>query len=270
MRTTTTSRCRSTCTPSRAAGARIVSLGDARRRDRSAPVGNRHGERRRDAGGADLRRRSRMGLRGLRPSGAGLAAQLRERACRISARRKRAAHNPSLSATSFVIASPEARRVMETTFDAEYTYLRPGVARRRLVGAGDRHRPHRHRQPQLGSPASGARNGRALAAGARRLHAGDEQRGRRCADPRRDGATSTRAPAAAPRRFSRTRSVIATISWLEDLPARAKARAWACAPHSRPNPRSSTAVESVWRLPRFTCGHHWRSPEALAAILTGR
>jgi len=34
---------------------------------------------------------------------------------------------PGLSATSFVIASPEARRVMETTFDAEYTFLHDGA-----------------------------------------------------------------------------------------------------------------------------------------------
>ena len=34
---------------------------------------------------------------------------------------------PELAATSFVIASPEARRAMETTFDAEYTYLRQGA-----------------------------------------------------------------------------------------------------------------------------------------------
>jgi hypothetical protein len=33
-------------------------------------------------------------------------------------------------------------------------------------------------------------------------------------------------------------------------------------------PKAIDGSESVWRLPRFTCGHHWRSPEALAAILT--
>jgi hypothetical protein len=32
-----------------------------------------------------------------------------------------------LAATSFVIASPAARRVMESTFDAEYTFLEPGA-----------------------------------------------------------------------------------------------------------------------------------------------
>ena len=32
-----------------------------------------------------------------------------------------------LAATSFVIASPEARRAMESTFDAEYTFLSAGV-----------------------------------------------------------------------------------------------------------------------------------------------
>jgi peptidoglycan/xylan/chitin deacetylase (PgdA/CDA1 family) len=32
---------------------------------------------------------------------------------------------PGLHATSFVIASPDARRVIEDTFDREYTYLRP-------------------------------------------------------------------------------------------------------------------------------------------------
>ena len=33
-------------------------------------------------------------------------------------------------------------------------------------------------------------------------------------------------------------------------------------------PKAIDGSESVWRLPRFTCGHHWRSPDALAAILT--
>jgi hypothetical protein len=32
-------------------------------------------------------------------------------------------------------------------------------------------------------------------------------------------------------------------------------------------PKVIDASQSVWRLPRFTCGHHWRSPEALAEIL---
>ena len=35
-------------------------------------------------------------------------------------------------------------------------------------------------------------------------------------------------------------------------------------------PRVIDGSESVWCLPRFTCGHHWRSPDALAAILAGR
>ena len=34
---------------------------------------------------------------------------------------------PDLAATSFVIASPAARRVMESTFDAEYTFLEAGA-----------------------------------------------------------------------------------------------------------------------------------------------
>jgi len=32
-------------------------------------------------------------------------------------------------------------------------------------------------------------------------------------------------------------------------------------------PLAIDGTQSLWRLPRFTCGHHWRSPEALAAIL---
>ncbi len=36
-----------------------------------------------------------------------------------------ASTQPDLHATSFVIASPDARRVIETTFDREYTYLGP-------------------------------------------------------------------------------------------------------------------------------------------------
>ena len=33
-------------------------------------------------------------------------------------------------------------------------------------------------------------------------------------------------------------------------------------------PKMIDGSQSVWRLPRFTCGHHWRSAEALAAILS--
>ena len=36
------------------------------------------------------------------------------------------ARQPELCATSFVIASPEARRAMEDTFDRQYTFLTPG------------------------------------------------------------------------------------------------------------------------------------------------
>ena len=34
-------------------------------------------------------------------------------------------------------------------------------------------------------------------------------------------------------------------------------------------PRGLRAGDSRFRLPRLTCGHHWRTPEALLAILAG-
>ena len=61
----------------------------------------------------------------------------------------------NLAATSFVIASPAARRVMESTFDAEYTFLEPGALGDEwwakaidtgLIGIGNHSWDHLHSQ----------------------------------------------------------------------------------------------------------------------------
>ncbi len=93
---------------------------------------------------------------------------------------------PELSATSFVIASPEARKVAESTFDRQYTYLVPGALDDAWWTRAIESRPAGDRQPQLGPPAPGAAPGRALGGCAGRLHARRERGRRRRADPRRD------------------------------------------------------------------------------------
>jgi len=49
------------------------------------------------------------------------------------------------------------------------------------------------------------------------------------------------------------------------LPSRGRAAGIRAAFTTQPRPVSPT--DNVWALPRFTCGHHWKSSRELANIL---
>ena len=87
---------------------------------------------------------------------------------------KGARAQPALGATSFVIASPEARRTIEATYDAAYTYVGAGA----MTDAWSDF----DRESQLGPPAPGVAAGCAFKTGAGGFHAGSERCGRRRAD----------------------------------------------------------------------------------------
>jgi peptidoglycan/xylan/chitin deacetylase (PgdA/CDA1 family) len=171
-----------------------------------------------------------------------------------------------LAATSFVIASKEARRVMETTFDAEYTFLREGAlddawwpmaVATGLIAIGNHSWDHLH--PALDSVAHS------------RQARGDFTEVTDTADADaqiRDAMAQINARTggqAAPF-FAYPFGHVNDFLQGDYLPREGRAMGLRAA--FTTEPKAIDGSESVWRLPRFTCGHHWRNPEALAEILT--
>jgi peptidoglycan/xylan/chitin deacetylase (PgdA/CDA1 family) len=175
---------------------------------------------------------------------------------------------PGLAATSFVIASPEARRVMETTFDAEYTYLQPGslgddwwsqAIATGLIAIGNHSWDHLH--PAL---ASVAHSRQARGDFTQVTDTADAHAQIRAAMAYINARTGGRAAPFFAYPFGHSNDFLLA----EYLPREGRAMGLRAA--FTTEPRMIDGSESLWRLPRFTCGHHWRSPEALAAILTGQ
>jgi peptidoglycan/xylan/chitin deacetylase (PgdA/CDA1 family) len=176
------------------------------------------------------------------------------------------AAQPGLAATSFVIASPEARRVMETTFDAEYTFLLAGALNddwwsqaiaTGLISIGNHSWDHLH--PALDSVAHSrqVRGDFTQVTGTDDAHA-QIRSAMDYINTRTDGQA---APFFA-YPFGHFNDFL-----LEDYLPREGRKLGLCAAFTT-EPKVIDGTQSVWRLPRFTCGHHWRSPEALSAILT--
>jgi peptidoglycan/xylan/chitin deacetylase (PgdA/CDA1 family) len=170
-----------------------------------------------------------------------------------------------LSATSFVIASPDARRVMESTFDAEYTYLRPGAmndewwaaaAEDDLVGIGNHSWDHLH--PGL---ATVAHSRQVRADFMQVITEADADAQIRQAMTYINAHTGGRAAPFFAYPYGHCNDYLADV-YLPREGTRFGLRA-----AFTTEPKAIDGSESVWRLPRFTCGHHWRSPETLAAIL---
>ncbi len=175
-------------------------------------------------------------------------------------------YQPGLNATSFVIASADARRCIEETFDAEYTYLEPGALSETwwvdaidtgLLTIGNHSWDHLH--PALAQVAHSTQ-ARADFAKVESFEDADAQiaaAGRRIGEITRGGASPYFAyPFGHYNRF------------LTDtyLPGRV-AQTGVCAALST-TPEPVTRDSSIWCLPRFVCGHDWRSPEELTAILS--
>jgi peptidoglycan/xylan/chitin deacetylase (PgdA/CDA1 family) len=175
------------------------------------------------------------------------------------------AKQPQLTATSFVIASPEARRVMETTYDSEYTYLGVGsmgdewwerAAATGLLAIGNHSWDHLH--PAL---ARVAHSQQARADFSRVLSVADA-----------DAQILTAARFIAERSGGRAAPYFAypfgqSNDFLAATYFPQRGRMVGIRAAFTTEPRGLRPDDSVWRLPRLTCGHHWKTPAALIDIL---
>lgn len=175
------------------------------------------------------------------------------------------AAQPGLHATSFVIASPQARQAMETSFDATYTYLGPGsmgdgwwgtALASGILDIANHSWDHLH--PGLPRVAH-SRDVRAdftqvttdddadaqIGAAQRFLHA-------------RTGGRN--APYFA-YPFGHWNAFLAE-HWLPRHGVGIEAA-------FTTDPRPVSPGEDVWRLPRYVCGQHWRTPQSLVTLLQG-
>jgi peptidoglycan/xylan/chitin deacetylase (PgdA/CDA1 family) len=178
--------------------------------------------------------------------------------------RRGASAQPGLHATSFVIASPAARAAMESSFDHDYTWLEAGALSETwwapatdtgLLGIGNHSWDHLH--PALATVAHSAQ--------AR----GDFRRVETWADA--DAQILRAQSYIAERTGGRAEAVFAYPfghynAFLAEryFPARMR-YGYVGAVTVDPGPVDPAA--GPWRLARYVCGHHWRSPEELAAIL---
>ena len=172
---------------------------------------------------------------------------------------------PDLSATSFVIASPAARRVMESTYDAQYTFLEAGALGddwwakgidTGLISIGNHSWDHLH--PALETVA----HSRQVRADFTQVStSADADAQVRDAMTYINARTGGRAAPFFAYPFGHCNDYLADVYF----PGEGKSMGLRAA--FTTEPKAIDASQSVWRLPRFTCGHHWRSPEALAAIL---
>ena len=171
-------------------------------------------------------------------------------------------------ATSFVIASPEARHAMESTFDAEYTFLMPGAmnddwwreaAASGLIGIGNHSWDHLH--PAL---ASVAHSRQVRGDFTQVATAADADAQIRAAAAYIDAHTGGRAAPFFAYPYGHCNEFLAS----DYLPHAGRAMGLRAA--FTTGAEVIDGSQDVWRLPRFTCGHHWRSPTALADLLAVR
>lgn len=172
---------------------------------------------------------------------------------------------PDLNATSFVIASPEARRVMEETFDTEYTYL--GAASMgddwwgKAIDTGFlsiANHSWDHLHPALPRVAH-SRQARADFA---QVDCDEDADAQILAAWRYiDEKTGGRASPFFAYPFGHFNEFL-TARYLPQ-----KGRVTGVRAAFTTEPRPVAHHDSVYTLPRYTCGHHWKTPEQLAAIV---
>jgi peptidoglycan/xylan/chitin deacetylase (PgdA/CDA1 family) len=168
--------------------------------------------------------------------------------------------------TSFVIASPAARRVMEATPDAQYTYLAPGsmtddwwstAIDTGLMGIANHSWDHLH--PAL-PHVSHSRQARA-----------DFTQVDNDADA--DAQIQTASAFIAEKTGGRAVQSFAypfghVSEFLKDDYFPRKGRSIGIAAAFSTEPTGIGAMTNQWSVPRLTCGHHWASTNELTAILT--
>jgi peptidoglycan/xylan/chitin deacetylase (PgdA/CDA1 family) len=172
---------------------------------------------------------------------------------------------PGLAATSFVIASPEARRIIETTYDAQYTYVGAGAMTDAwwnpaidtgLIAIANHSWDHLH--PALPRVAH-SRQAKADFTQVLDVEDADAQ----IADAGAFIAAHTQgrnAPFFA-YPFGHYNAFLVEQYLPENAQRLGLRAAFAV------EPRPITGRENRWRLPRFVCGDDWKSPEELLTIL---
>jgi peptidoglycan/xylan/chitin deacetylase (PgdA/CDA1 family) len=171
-----------------------------------------------------------------------------------------------LHATSFVIASPEARRCMESTYDPGHSFVGPGALRddwwspaidSSMLAIANHSWDHLHERLPHVAHSQQARSDFTRVASARDAEAQIAEAARYI-----DAKTNGRAAPWFAYPFGHYNRFLAH----EYLPANAsrlRLRA-AFTTDGRPIERG----ENRWCLPRFVSGYHWTTPEGLRAILT--
>ncbi|HTR57434.1 MAG TPA: polysaccharide deacetylase family protein [Casimicrobiaceae bacterium] len=179
--------------------------------------------------------------------------------------RRGCAEQPELGATSFVIASPEARRAMETSYDPAYTYVGPGALSDAwwnaaidtgLICIANHSWDHLH--PGLARVAHSrqVRTDFSEVLTAADADAQIAQAGAFIAERTRDRAAPFFAYP-----FGQYNAFLVE----RYLPRNAERLGLRAA--FTVEPRPVTVRENRWALPRFVCGHDWTSPAELLAIL---
>jgi len=172
---------------------------------------------------------------------------------------------PRLHATSFVIASPEARLQMEETYEREYSFVNPGSLDDGWWG----------RAIETGLLSIGNHSWDHLHPGLRRVAHSQQARGDFSRVSTFEDADAQIYEAM---RYIRSRIGDRVAPYFafpfgtfnefltsRYLPARGKDIGLSAAFTTEPRP--IVGGEDVWALPRFVCGHHWRAPQELARIL---
>jgi peptidoglycan/xylan/chitin deacetylase (PgdA/CDA1 family) len=172
---------------------------------------------------------------------------------------------PGLHATSFVIASPAARRSMETTYDAAHSHVGPGAMTddwwapaiaTGLLSIANHSWDHLH----AGLP-SVAHSAQARGDFTRVLSAADADAQIAAASAYIDGKTQGRSAPFFAYPFGQYNAYLTDTY----LPARGPDIGLRAAFTTDARPIADD--ESAWRLPRYVCGHHWTSPGTLRSIL---
>lgn len=170
-----------------------------------------------------------------------------------------------LNATSFVIASRDARRIIEKTYDAAYTFVGPGAMTDEWWGPAIEtgfisiaNHSWDHLHPALPRVAH-SRQARADFTQVLTVEDADAQ----IADAARVIAAQTKGRNAPYFAFPFGQYNAFLVQ--EYLPKNAERLGLRAAFTDEPKP--ITGRESRWCLPRYICGHHWKTPSQLAAIL---
>jgi len=175
------------------------------------------------------------------------------------------ATQPDLAATSFVIASPEARAVIEATYDATYTYVGRGAMTDAwwngaidggIIAIANHSWDHLH--PALPRV---AHSRQARADFTQVLSDEDAEAQIAAAGEFIARRTRYRSAPFFAYPFGQSNSFLAD----HYLPRNAARLGLEAAFTDEPKPVVRGA--NRWRLPRYICGHHWKSPDELAAVL---